>query len=172
MKLKVGSKEFKVKVASTPEARQKGLLGVKAGSMPKDSGLVLKFTPATPVPITMVGMNFSIDIIFIRDLKVQKVVSAEPDQEDININDVSDLVLEVPQGSGDGINPGDLVEWTGEKKEDGTIQMADGGVAAQEGAMHVLDENGKVQTNIQGDERIFSRALTRLQFHLRMYPES
>lgn len=26
--------------------------------------------------------------------------------------------------------------------------------------MHVLDENGKVQTNIEGDERIFSRKHT------------
>jgi len=168
MKLKVGDKEFKVKVASTPETRKKGLLGVKSGSMPKDAGLVLKFEQATPVTITMVGMKFPIDIVFIRELtgyttvlKVQKVVSAEPDQKDININDVSNLVLEVPQGAASGIEPGDVVEWTGEKKEDGTIQMAEGGIAPAEGAMHVLDENGKVQTNIQGDERIFSRKHTK-----------
>jgi uncharacterized membrane protein (UPF0127 family) len=160
MKLKVGDKEFKVKVAKTPETRQKGLLGVKAGSMPKDAGLVLKFDQATPVTITMKGMKFPIDVIFIRDLKVQKIVAAQPDQEDININDVSDLVLEVPEGSSAGIKPGDVVDWTGEKKEDGTIQMADGGVTAADGAMQVLDENGKVQTNIQGDERIFSRKHT------------
>jgi uncharacterized membrane protein (UPF0127 family) len=160
MKLKVGNKEFKVKVASTPESRQKGLLGVKAGSMPKDAGLVLKFDQATPVPITMDGMKFAIDIIFVRDFRVQKVVSAEPDDDDIKINDASDFVLEVIKGSGTSIKKDDLVEWIGEKKEDGTIQMVDGGIEAVAGAMQVLDDKGKVQANIQGDERIFSRKHT------------
>jgi uncharacterized membrane protein (UPF0127 family) len=160
MKLKVGEKEFSVKVAETPEARKQGLLNVKSGSMPKTAGLVLKFDQATPATITMKGMKFPIDIVFIRDGKVQKVISAEPDQEDISINDVSDLVLEVPSGSGEGLKKGDVVDWAGEKLKDGTIQMADGGVAVAEGAMQVLDENGKVQTNIEGDERIFSRKHT------------
>ena len=160
MKLIVGNKTFKVKIASTPESRAKGLLGIKAGSMPKDAGLVLKFDQATPVTITMKGMKFPIDLIFIRDNKVQKIVPAEPEQENIGINDVSDNVLEVPKGSSEGVKKGDAVDWAGEKKEDGTIQMAEGGVAAADGAMHVLDENGKVQTNIAGDERIFSRKHT------------
>lgn len=160
MKLTVGKKEFKVKVATTPESQQKGLIGVKPGSMPKNAGLVLKYTTATPVTITMKGMKFPIDVVFIREDKVQKVVPAEPDQEDININDVSTDVLEVPKGSADGIKKGDKVEWTGEKKKDGTIEMAEGGVTAAKGTMHVLDENGKVQSNIQGDERIFSRKHT------------
>lgn len=160
MKLTVGKKEFKVKVATTPESQQRGLIGVKPGSMPKNAGLVLKYTTATPVTITMKGMKFPIDVVFIREDKVQKVVPAEPDQEDININDVSTDVLEVPKGSADGIKKGDKVEWAGEKKKDGTIEMAEGGVTAAKGTMHVLDENGKVQSNIQGDERIFSRKHT------------
>jgi uncharacterized membrane protein (UPF0127 family) len=161
MKLKIGNKEFMVKVASTPEAKTKGLLGVKAGSMPKNAGLVLKYDQATPINITMVGMKFPIDIIFVRNDAVQKVMPADIGDENIVINDVSDFVVEVPQGSGIGIKKGDKVEWTGEKKEDGTIEKAEGGVvAAAEGAMHVLDENGKVQGNIEGDERIFSRKHT------------
>ena len=160
MKLTVGKKEFKVKVATTPESQQRGLIGVKPGSMPKNAGLVLKYTTATPITITMKGMKFPIDVVFIREDKVQKVVPAEPDREDININDVSTDVLEVPKGSADGIKKGDKVEWTGEKKKDGTIEMAEGGATAVKGTMHVLDENGKVQSNIQGDERIFSRKHT------------
>ena len=58
MKLTVGKKEFKVKVATTPESQQRGLIGVKPGSMPKNAGLVLKYTTATPVTITMKGMKF------------------------------------------------------------------------------------------------------------------
>ena len=160
MKLTVGNKEFKVKIASTPEALRKGLLGVKPGSMPKDAGLVLRFEIDTPVTITMKGMKFPIDVVFIRNNRVQKVVSLEPNQPDININDVSTWVLEVPKGSADGIKPRDKVEMVGEKKKDGTIEMAEGGVTAAKGTMHVLDENGKVQSNIQGDERIFSRKHT------------
>ena len=160
MKLTVGKKVFKVKVATTPESQKKGLLGVKPGSMPKDAGLVLKYDIATPVTITMKGMKFPIDVVFIRDEKVQSVVPAHPDQEDININDVSTCVLEVPLGSASGIKKGDKVEWAGEKQKDGTIEMAEGGVPAAKGTMHVLDENGKVQSNIQGDERIFSRKHT------------
>jgi uncharacterized membrane protein (UPF0127 family) len=161
MKLKIGEKELSVKVADTDEKRTRGLLDIKAGSMPKSAGLVLKYNQATPANITMVGMKFPIDIIFVKDNKVQKVVPAEPGKESITINDVSDYVIEVPKGSGDDVKVGDLIDWVGEKKEDGTIEMAEGGVvAAADGAMKVLDENGKVQGNIQGDERIFSRKHT------------
>lgn len=161
MKLKVGDKEFSVKVADTDETRTNGLKPVKAGSMPKTAGLVLKYNQATPANITMVDMKFPIDIVFIKDNKVQKIVSAEPGEENITINDVSDLVLEVPKGAAEGITEDSVVDWIGEKKEDGTIEMAHGGIVAPvDGAMHVLDENGKVQGNIQGDERIFSRKHT------------
>lgn len=160
MKLKIAEKEFNVKVASTPEQLATGLLNIKAGSMPKNAGLVLKYDRPTPANITMKGMKFPIDIVFIKDNKVQKTIYAEPDRENITINDVSDFVLEVPKGSSAGIKSGDVVEWVGEKLEDGTIEKAEGGVIANEGAMHVLDENGKVQGNIAGDERIFSRKHT------------
>ena len=161
MKLKIGEKELSVKVADTDETRTVGLLNVRAGSMPKNAGLVLKYNQATPANITMVGMKFPLDIVFVKDNKVQKIVSAEPGQENITINDVSDYVVEVPKGSGKDLKIGDLVDWVGEKKKDGTIEMAEGGVVTPiDGAMQILDENGKVQGNIQGDERIFSRKHT------------
>jgi uncharacterized membrane protein (UPF0127 family) len=160
MKLKVGDKEFTVKVASTPEQRAKGLSTVKAGSMPENAGLVLKFDTPTVANITMKEMKFPLDLVFISGDKVQKIISAEPGQENITIGKESDSVLETPIDSSQGIKPGDPVEWIGEKLEDGTIQKADGGVIAHEDAMHVLDENGKVQANIEGDERIFSRKHT------------
>lgn len=160
MKLKVGEKEFSVKIAETPEAHNEGLNKVKPGSMPKNAGLVFKYDEPKPIIMTMVDMKFSIDIIFILDNSVQEVVSVNPGDDNIKIGEKSNLVLEVPLGSSQGIKPGDPVEWIGEKLEDGTIQKAEGGVVAGEGAMHVLDENGKVQANIEGDERIFSRKHT------------
>jgi uncharacterized membrane protein (UPF0127 family) len=161
MKLKIGDSDFAVKVAETDEARKTGLLNVKPGSMPKNAGLVLKYNQPTPINITMDGMKFPIDIVFVKDGKVQKIVSGKPGEKDITINDVSDFVVEVPEGSAGDLKEGDVVDWVGEKKPDGTIEMAHGGVvSAVDGAMHVLDENGKVQGNIQGDERIFSRKHT------------
>lgn len=160
MKLKIGDKEFAVKIAETPEAQVQGLNKVKPGSMPKNAGLVFKHHKPKHIEMTMVEMKFDIDIIFVLEGTVQQVISAHKGEDNIKIDDKSDMVVEVPQGSAEGIIPGDIVEWVGEKKEDGTIEKAEGGVIAAEGAMHVLDENGKVQTNIIGDERIFSRKHT------------
>lgn len=161
MKLTLGEKEFSVKVADTEAKRRIGLSPVKAGSMPKTAALVLKYDQPSPANITMEDMKFPIDIVFVKDNKIQKIVPAKPGEKNITINDVSDFVVEIPQGASDGLKEGDSVDWLGEKKEDGTIEMAHGGtVAPVKDAMQVLDENGKVQGNIQGDERIFSRKHT------------
>lgn len=159
MKLKVGDKEFIVKIAESDVAKKQGLNKVNPKSMPKNAGLVFKYDSAGPITMTMVEMKFSIDIVFILDNKVQKVIKANPGED--NISAEANMVLEVLDGAADGIKSGDEVEWIGEKLEDGTIQKAEGGVVANEGAMHVLDENGKVQANIEGDERIFSRKHTK-----------
>lgn len=157
MKVKIGNNEFEVKVASSEANRRKGLKGIS--KMPKGSGLVLSFSEEQVVPITMRGMKFPIDIIFSRGGKVQEVRSASIDSPDIIIEGPSDLILEVNRGEASGIKPGDEVSWVGEKSE-GVITMASGGVAAKEGQMHVLDEDGKNQMNIKGNERIFSRKHT------------
>ena len=158
MKLKVGNKEFDVKVAELDKDRKNGLKGVT--KMPGSSGLVLSYAEVCVVPITMKGMRIPIDIVFSRGGKVQEVRTASIDSEDIMIDGPSDLVLEINKGASDGIKPGDDVSWLGEKKEDGTIVMASGGVAAKKGEMQVLDEDGKNQMNIKGNERIYSRKHT------------
>ena len=160
MKLRVGPKEFAVKIADTPEAKSTGLNNIKPGSMPKTAGLVFKYDTPENVTMTMVDMKFDIDIIFTLEDKVQKIKKAKVGTDNVSITEKSDLVIEVPAGASGGIKTGDVVEWIGEKNSDGTIEKADGGVVAAEGTMQVLDENGKVQTNIEGDERIFSRKHT------------
>ena len=161
MKLQIGEKTFSVKIADTPEARKDGLLRVKPGSMPDTAGLVLKYDTPTVIDITMVGMKFPIQIVFVKDDLVQKVVKGSPEQSGISINTESDFVVEVVDGAANDIKSGDNVTFVGEKLKDGTIKMADGGVVAEDGMMQVLDENGKVQTNIFGGERVFSRIHTR-----------
>jgi uncharacterized membrane protein (UPF0127 family) len=158
MKVKIGNNEYDVKVASSEAKRKKGLKGIK--ELPKGSGLVLSFSEEQVVPITMRGMKIPLDIIFSKGGKVQEVRSASIDSADIMIEGPSDLILEINRGEATGIKPGDEISWVGEKSEDGTIVMASGGVAAKEGQMHVLDEDGKNQMNIKGNERIFSRKHT------------
>lgn len=162
MKLKVGDKEFTVKTVDTPQGRKKGLAGIKPGSMPSNSGLVLKFNTASVIPITMNGMLFPIDIIFIGEGKVQGVRKGNLGaEEDIIIKKESDMVLEVNSGDAAGIKIGDAAVFVGAKSDDGTIEMAKGGSIEAAGSMHVLDENGAVQMNIEGDERVYSRIHTK-----------
>jgi hypothetical protein len=158
MKVKIGNKEFTVKVASQESSRKKGLKGIT--KIPKGSGLVLSYEKEQVVPITMEGMKIPIDIVFSRGGKVQDVIPASIGSPDIMIEGPSDFILEINKGESEGIKAGDEVSWVGEKHEDGTITMASGGVAAKDGEMQVLDEDGKNQMNIKGNERIFSRKHT------------
>jgi uncharacterized membrane protein (UPF0127 family) len=158
MKLKVGNKDFTVKVASEDKSKSRGLKGIT--KMPKGYGLVLSYDTERVVPITMEGMKIPIDIIFSRGGKVQEIVQASVGGPEIVIGAPSDLVLEVNRGDSVGIKSGDEIDWVGEKNADGRITMASGGIAAKDGQMHVLDEDGKNQMNIKGNERIFSRKHT------------
>jgi len=159
MKLNVGKETFNVKVASTDASRKKGLSGISEASLPDDAGLVLKYDTPTDMVITMVGMSFPLDLIFINDDKVIDVRKGRVGGADINIGKPITCVLEVKLGTKGSVKIGDTVDWIGEKKEDGTIVMADGGLTP-EGNLHVLDDTGKIQMNVKGNERVFSRIHT------------
>lgn len=163
MKLKIGSESFRVKIASTEASRRKGLKGVK--TMPKDAGLVLKFDKADRVPITMEGMEIPIDIVFIKDNKVQKVKSAKPGDKDVTHSEPSDQILEINLKGGGKLKRGMSVETVGEVKEDGTIEYQEGG-SLKGDDVHVLDQQGNVQMKAKGDERIFSRKHTQQLYDL------
>lgn len=163
MKLNVGDEQFIVKVASSDTARKRGLSGVK--SLPKGNGLVLKYDEPTSMKITIRGMNFPLDLIFIRDSKVIAVKKAKVWDPDISIEEPIDSVLEINLGEKGSIKTGDSVSWVGEKIKKDTIIMAEGGLVP-EGDLHVLDEDGKVQMNVKGDERVFSRIHTKQLYNL------
>jgi len=162
MKIKAGDKEFTVKVAADDNSRAIGLSTTE--KLPKKEGLVLKFEEAYDVPITMADMKYPLDIIFSNGGKIGKIVTAQPGDE-VMAGIPSDLILEINAGEADGIKVGDVLEMIGEKKPDGTVEMADGGLAPK-GERFVLDENGKNQMNLLGNERIFSRKATRRIFEL------
>lgn len=163
MKLKIGEEIFTVKVASSDAGRRKGLSGIK--SMPKGAGLVLKYDTPTEMNITMKGMNFPLDLIFIKDNKVTAIKKGKIWDTAIPSGGPIDMVLEINAGEKGSIKVGNEISWVGEKKDDSTIVMAEGGVAPK-GEMHVLDEDGKVQMNVKGNERVFSRIHTAQLHHL------
>lgn len=156
MKLKIGKKEFDIKVADNDEKRAQGLRGMR--SMPSSAGLVLKYDTPTRIPITMSGMNFPIGIVHMFDGQVQSINIGEPDQDnEINTDQYSDSVLEVNVEDVNEIKKGDKVEWIGSKKEGGMISYVSEEVKPEDGSLHVLDDKGKVQANVKGNERVFSR---------------
>lgn len=158
MKLRVGKQEFDIKVADTSERRKQGLKGIK--KLPKGNGLVLKFDQVQYVPITMQDMKIPLSLVYIRDGIVQQKRNAKPGQLDINISDPVDQVLEVNAGEATGVRVGDTVEWLGSKEDGGTINFIDSDRKSDDGSLHVLDDDGIVQTTLEGNERVFSRVHT------------
>ena len=163
MKLNVGNEQFTVKVASSDASRKRGLSGLK--SLPNGHGLVLKYDKPTFMTVTMRGMNFPLSLIFVRDSTVIAIKKANTWDQDIDIGKAIDFVLEINKGDEGSIKIGNDVSWVGEKTENDTIIMAEGGITP-DGNLHVLDEDGKVQMNVEGNERVFSRIHTRQLYNL------
>jgi uncharacterized membrane protein (UPF0127 family) len=163
MKVKIGNKEFTVKQAKTPKELKKGLL--ETDKLPKNEGMLLSFEKPGNYSITTVGMNYPLSLIFAKGGRINRVAAADPGIESITGLGPVDTVLEINKDEAYDIKPGQVLEIIGEKKEDGTVELADGGLAPK-GVAHVLDENGKVQMNLAGGERIFSRKATAKMFDL------
>ena len=163
MRIKIGNKEFEVRVLETPEETTIGLSQTE--ELSKKEGIAMKFDGTQIIPITMKGMSFPIDIIFSLKGKVTKIVTAQPNDTDIVIKQASDLIVEVNAGEASGINVKDEIKLVGKKNDDGTVEMAKGGLEIV-GGRQVLDEDGKNQMNLKGGERIFSRISTKRMFEL------
>lgn len=63
MKVKIGNKEYKVKIASTDEEKAKGLQGVE--SLPEDEGMLFIYEEPQTVGFWMEDTEIPLDIIFI-----------------------------------------------------------------------------------------------------------
>lgn len=154
MRVRVGDIEFEIAIADNEQNRMIGLSQLT--SLPKGKGLLMKFESYTRTPIRMSDMNFPLDLIFIKDNKVIRIKSAQNGGSDIKAIAKYDSVLEINLGEGKGINVGDDLVMLGEKNADGTISMANGGLEKL-GSRHLLDEDGNIQMNLLGAERVFSR---------------
>jgi len=77
--LKIGNKNITVEIADTSEARALGLSYRE--SLPPESGLLFIFEKESIYPFWMKGMNFPIDIIWIKNEKVLEITNnVEPDK--------------------------------------------------------------------------------------------
>jgi uncharacterized membrane protein (UPF0127 family) len=170
MKLKIGEKHYSVKVADNDSKRKRGLSGVKASTMPKNSGLVLKYDEEVVVPITMDKMKFPLDIVFMKGGKVVDVRQGNPGDPMIDIKKPVDSVLELKYGEGGSIKVGDSVSWIGSKK--GNKIKDTGSGVEKEGSYHVLDEDGNNQVNLHGSERVYSRIHTKQLYDLSVKAKS
>ena len=145
IRIKIHNKEYKVKEATTPEEKAKGLQGID--KLPEDEGMLFYFDPPQDVQFWMKDVSIPLDIVFIDDdEEVIKVQEGIPNDETfIEAPDVA-YVLEVNANS--GIQVGDELELDDEEEDKGPV-------------MKVLAQDGSDQYVLWGGERIFRRAFTK-----------
>lgn len=145
IRIEIGSKEYTVKIARSDEELKKGLQGVT--DLPKDEGMLFVFDHSDTISMWMQDTLIPLDIIFINeDLEVVSVYEGKPKSEDLFEEDNIAFVLELNANSGVTVN--DTLEFNPDKK-------------INESKMIVLDSEGKAQMELEGGERIFSRANTK-----------
>lgn len=148
MKVRVNNKEYDVEVARTEEEKEIGLSNIEY--LPDDEGMLFIYDTPQEVGFWMKDTLIPLDIIFIND--EEEVISVHqgiPNDETPIIEDDVLYVLEVPAGS--GIKTGDEIEFEDEENS-----------KPLNNKMLVLNENGEVQMELEGGERIFSRKNTKV----------
>lgn len=144
IKVSINNNEWFLRVAKTPEEREKGLQHVK--KLGKHEGMLFIYEEPQDVSFHMKNTHVPLDIIFVsEDDEVISVKRGVPESEDpITESDVL-YVIEVRKGS--GVESGDEVEF----EEDD-----------EEATMKILAPDGSVQYELIGGERIVSRKETKI----------
>ena len=148
MKVRVNNKEYDVEVARTEEEKETGLSNIEY--LPDDEGMLFIYDTPQEVGFWMKDTLIPLDIVFIND--EEEVISVHqgiPNDETPIIEDDVLYVLEVSAGS--GIKTGDEIEFEDEENS-----------KPLNNKMLVLNENGEVQMELEGGERIFSRKNTKV----------
>lgn len=146
MKIEIGDKEYKVKVAKTEEEKMKGLQDIE--SLPEDEGMLFIYDSPQDVAYWMKDTKIPLDIVFINDdEEVISVKQGKPLSEDLIEEDGVLYVLEVNVDS--GIQPRDDFDMEEDDEE-------------KDNTMKVLASDGTIQMELEGGERIFSRKNTKV----------
>lgn len=148
MKIEIGNKQYEVTVLETPEEQAQGLQNVHY--LPSDEGALFIYELDEERSFWMKDTFIPLDIIAInRDGEVVEVNRGIPESEE-PIKFKAMFVLEVNADS--GINVGDDIDFDDDDDKEEMVKNK----------MMVLDENGDVQMQLDGGERIFSRHDTKI----------
>jgi len=155
MNIKIGKHIYLTKVAKTIEDRVKGLLGTS--SIKKNMGMLLVFDEPGFHKITMVGMKYPLLLVGISKFnEVLQVIPAEVGNNYIFKKKVLS-VLEVHPDS--KIEEGEEVIHASVVNEGNMLDLHY--ELNSEGEYFILDQNGNVQVELEGSERIVSRIHTK-----------
>lgn len=145
IKIQIGSKQYNVKLAKTEKEKRDGLKDIE--SLPKDEGMLFIFEEPEELSFWMEDTSIPLDIVFIDDdLSVISIKEGIPYSKEFITEKNVTFVLEVNKNS--GIKIGDELEFSPNSKLN--VEK-----------MLVLDSKGNTQMELEGGERIFSRANTK-----------
>jgi len=146
----IGGKYYKVELAQTDEDKEQGLQ--EKTELAPDEGMLFLFSEDDMMEgngIWMKDTKIPLDIVFISDeLNVLSVQHGVPLSEELLTEQDAYYVLEVNENS--GIKVGDELEFQPKHKQ------------LKPDKMLVLNSGGEIQMELEGEERIFSRANTKI----------
>lgn len=138
--IEIGDKQYNVRIAITDEEQSDGLKNIE--KLFDNEGMLFVFDKEDQVSMWMEDTVIPLDVIFIdEDYNVVKVQQGVPKSKKLITSDNTKYVLEVNAGS--GIKIGDELDYDEEDEE--------------EVPMLVIGNKGKIQVELTGGERIFSR---------------
>ena len=139
-KIEIGDKEYSVRIAVTDQEQSDGLKNID--KLFDNEGMLFVFDKEDQVSMWMEDTTIPLDVIFIdEDYNVVKVQQGVPKSKELITSDNTKYVLEVNAGS--GIKIGDELDYDEDDEE--------------EVPMLVIGNKGKIQVELTGGERIFSR---------------
>ena len=148
MKIEIGDKQYDVTVLETPEEQAQGLQNVHY--LPSDEGALFIYESDEERSFWMKDTFIPLDIIAInRDGEVVEIHRGIPESEE-PIRFKAMFVLELNADS--GVKVGDDIDFEDDDDKEEMVKNK----------MMVLDENGDVQMQLDGGERIFSRHDTKI----------
>lgn len=156
--IEINDKVYKVNIAVTDEEKEQGLQGIEA--LGENEGMLFMYDEPQEVSFWMDQTPLYLDIIFIDEYgEVISVSVGQPnDQTPITEKGVK-YVLELNTNS--GISAGDEVDLSELDEEDEEEDEKDSEEDTVAHKMIVLNEDGSVQMELEGGERIFSRIHTK-----------
>ena len=138
--IEIGDKQYNVRIAITDKEQSDGLKNID--KLFDNEGMLFVFDKEDQVSMWMEDTVIPLDVIFIdEDYNVVKVQQGVPKSKELITSDNTKYVLEVNAGS--GIKIGDELDYDEEDEE--------------EVPMLVIGDKGKIQVELTGGERIFSR---------------